>query len=270
LEAVRLQLQVSNSAREPLYTYNVKVINPSRKRDTKTLTWHGTDVFTSPLQMKERLIESFHDYVPGITEIGKFNLEFFESRNSTGKRWIVSSEDIERMYRKFEPGSKIPLWCDGKPDAHVSCGKKRSTEDSQESGSDETPFSKREKKQSNIDNLSLELHDKHGDKFSGRQYKLWSRLIDSGQWNDTERPPNLPIFGATLPKKGIAEKESTSEVIASAAVAIIKHLQTPPLPNTNTDTGPNSIGISPGKKAKLRKEYLDQLKDIQKLRDDEL
>jgi len=105
LEVVRLQLQVSNSAREPLYTYNVKVINPSHKRDTKTLTWHVTDVFTSPLQMKERLIESFRDYVPGITEIGKFNLGFFESRNSTGKRWIVSSEDIERMYRKFDPGS---------------------------------------------------------------------------------------------------------------------------------------------------------------------
>ena len=246
----------------------MKVINPSRKRDTKTLTWHVTDVFTSPLQMKERLIESFCDYVPGIPEIGKFNVGFFESRNSTGKRWIVSSEDLERMYRKFESGSEIPLWCDGKSDG-ISSGKKRTTEETKESGSEETSLSKREKKQANIDHLSLELEDKHGDKFSGPQYKLWARLIDNGQWDNTDRPPNIPVFGTTLPKKGMVQKESTTEVIANAAVAIIKHLQSPPQPNmSNTDTGSNSIGISPGKKAKLRKEYLDQLKDIQKLRDD--
>ena len=92
------------------YTYTVKVIiNPSRKRDAKTLTRHGiTDTFTSPLQMKEKLIESFSDHVPGITEIGRFSIGFFESRNLSGKRWIISPEDLEMMYKKFDPGSEIP------------------------------------------------------------------------------------------------------------------------------------------------------------------
>ena len=63
-------------------SYTVKVINPSRKRDAKTLSWHSvTDTFTSPLQIKEKLIESFSDHVPGISEIGRFIIGFFESQN---------------------------------------------------------------------------------------------------------------------------------------------------------------------------------------------
>ena len=63
-----------------------------------------------------------------------------------------------------------------------------------------------------------------------------------------ERPPNIPIFGTTQPKK--LQKESTTEVTANAAVAIIEPLRSPPHPNTS-NTGVNSssnLGISPGKK----------------------
>ena len=45
------------------------------------------------------------------------------------------------MYKKFDPGSETPLWCDGKSD-----GKKRSSDDGQEV---ESPLSKREKKETN-------------------------------------------------------------------------------------------------------------------------
>ena len=51
---------------------------------------------------------------------------------------------------------------------------------------------------------------------------------------------------------------------------LLLHLRSPPHPDTS-NTGVHSssnLGISLGKKAKLRKEYIDQLKDIQKLRDD--
>ena len=123
--------------------------------------------------MKERLIESFSDHVPGITEIGRFSIGFFESRNSSGKQWIISPEDLKMMYKKFHPRSKIPLWCDEKSDS-----KKRSSDESQEAAA---PLSKREKKETNIDTISLEFQDKHGSKFSGPQYKLWARSTENGQ-----------------------------------------------------------------------------------------
>ena len=40
------------------------------------------------------------------------------------------------------------------------------------------PYQKGEKSKQTY---SLELEDKHGDKFSGPQYKLWARLIDTLQ-----------------------------------------------------------------------------------------
>ena len=101
----------------------------------------------------------------------------------------------------------------------------RSSDESQEAAA---PLSKREKKESNID-TSLELQDKHGNKFSGPHYKLWAHLVENGQWDNMERP-NMPIFGTTQPKK--LQKESTTEVIANAAVAIIEHLCNPQHPDT--------------------------------------
>ena len=50
-------------------------------------------------------------------------------------------------------------------------------------------------------------------------------MNENGQWDNMEPPPNMPIFGTTQPKKLM--KESTTEVIANAAVAIIEHLLSP-------------------------------------------
>ena len=50
-----------------------------------------------------------------------------------------------------------------------------------------------------------------------------------------------------------------------AIVAHLKGSNSPPHHARPTDI---QIGISPGKRAKLRKEYPDQLKDIQKLKED--
>ena len=50
----------------------------------------------------------------------------------------------------------------------------------------------------------------------------------------------MPIFGTTQPKK--LQKESTTEVIANAAVAIIEHLHSPPHPDTS-NTGVHSSSI---------------------------
>ena len=43
-----------------------------------------------------------------------------------------------------------------------------------------------------------------------------------------ERLPHMPIFGTTQHKK--LQKESTTEVIANAAVAITEHLRSPLTP----------------------------------------
>ena len=104
---------------------------------------HFDKVFKTPLELKERLIESFHDHVPGIPEIDKFSIGFFETGRNSGKRWIVSTEDLDRMYSKFESGSEIPLWCDGKTE--ITGRKKRSSDTIRDSDPEEAPLSKYKK-----------------------------------------------------------------------------------------------------------------------------
>ena len=76
-------------------------------------------------------------------------------------------------------------------------------------------------------------------------------------------------IGSYADQKRHGAKESTSEVIANAAMVItnIKHLPSPPQSSmTNTDTVCTG-SYFPRREGQVQKEYFEQLKDVQKLRD---
>jgi len=52
--------------------------------------------------------------------------------------------------------------------------------------------------------------------------KLWARCIVSGVHSDYDNPPDCPAFSGTAPKR--ARRESFSDAISGAAVAIVKAL----------------------------------------------
>ena len=90
--------------------------------------------------------------------------------------------------------------------------------------------------------------------FSSPKCKLWARFIENGQWENIWNNL-LTLHSPKICRRNLQQK---------------LHLRSPPHPHTS-NTGVQSssnLSISPGKKAKLRKEYTDQVKDIQKLRDD--
>ena len=60
--------------------------------------------------------------------------------------------------------------------------------------------------------------------------KLWARCIASGVHNDYDNPPDAPAFSSAIPK--CVQKESLSEAISGAAVAIVKALSTDPKEKT--------------------------------------
>lgn len=73
-------------------------------------TWHSVRHFHISLHVACKWKRNWLNpstTVSWISEIGRFSIDFFESQNSTGKWWIVLPEDLEMMYRKFDPGSKI-------------------------------------------------------------------------------------------------------------------------------------------------------------------
>ena len=176
----------------------VKVMNPEKAKDFKLFTWHDVhEKFKTPDDLKGKLQESFGEHVPE----SDFDVGFFESRSTaaSNRKWIISDNDLDRMYAMFENNREITLWCDKKVD---STGAKR-TSDANEDG----PVTKRAKRQVAVEEVKKELVEKHANKFSEPQYKLWALMVINGQWTNKDSPPNIPLFGCDKSKPENTEKE---------------------------------------------------------------
>ena len=101
--------------------------------------------------------------------------------------------------------------------------------------------------------------------------KLWAWCIASGIHDNYDNPPDTPAFSGAAPK--CARKESLSEAISGAAVAIVKALSTDP--KEKASEGLQSIcppgpGVSPGHAVDLRMKNFQQLRFLQQLYEDNI
>ena len=88
-------------------------MNPEKAKDFKLFTWHDVhEKFKTPDDLKEKLRECFGEHVP----VSDFDVGFFESRSTaaSNKKWIISANDLDRMYAIFENNHEITFWCDKK------------------------------------------------------------------------------------------------------------------------------------------------------------
>lgn len=94
------------------------------------------------------------------------------------------------MYKVFSRDNEITIWCEGRgpPDEPKSAGKKRKAEDS--SGSS----SKRIAREDEIEEIVQKLRERHSDRFSLPQMRLWARMKLNGQHDCLDNPPQIPLF----------------------------------------------------------------------------
>ena len=87
-------------------------------------------------------------------------------------------------------------------------------------------------------------------------------------------PPESPAFLSSAPKR--ARKESLSEAIGGAAVAIVKALKTDPKEKTCSSQSSDTFcpgagpGVSPGRAVDLRRKNYQQLRYLQQLYEDNI
>lgn len=95
-----------------VYSYRVKIINPSKKSDIIVRQLHRfTSKFTSVSALRDKLIDEFHSHVPTSSE---FNVGYMEGSQQSSKIWLVTSDDLESMYKRYPKGGQIIMWCDGR------------------------------------------------------------------------------------------------------------------------------------------------------------
>jgi len=245
--------------------YAVKLINEKNKKDCQTVDLHGvTKVFSTTLELKCQLIESLDKLVPPASKIDSFQVGYLYGRPQK-KRSIISTEDLEAMYTSAKPNGEILLWCTKRDtDESDSCktGSSSSRKRSTNSSSD-GPQTKKASYESTLEELTDELKQIHGDKYNYAQLKMWARMIGSQQWKSKDNPPPIPMICGSHSKE--KRKDDTSGALTEAAVAFAHALRGSPVAAVKT---PPSTGISPGKKAQLSQQYLQQLTTIRNLHDD--
>ena len=115
------------------------------------------------MELQMKLIEEFKDLVPDSLF---FDVGYFEGQKHS-KIWLVDKEDFSTMYRKY-PREEISLWCDGHTEAEdcAKGGRKR-----------KRGPSKRREREKEVDEVSQQLKEKHGDKYDTPRLRLWARTV---------------------------------------------------------------------------------------------
>ena len=231
------------------YTYKVKIIE-------------------SVNGLRVRLMDEFQDQVP---RTATFDVGYFEGKQQS-KIWLVTSEDLEKLYDLYPKGGEVHLWCDGVCETGAeSCRSIKRNKEAESAGT------KRSQQETEVESIYKELKEKHQDSWDTPRLKLWARCIVSGIHDDYDIPPDSPAFSTAAPKR--ARKETLSEAIGGAAVAIVKALKSDP----NEMTGDNSQssgavcpgaqsgpGVSPGRAVDLRMKNFQQLRYLQQLYEDHI
>ena len=130
-------------------------------------------------------MEKLGNHVP---ETINFNVGYFEGKQSK-KQWLCCQEDLESMYRTHKNGDEITLWCEAKTN-------KRKKDD------DDVPCaSKTQNKEAEVDLIFLELKKKHHEIYEVPKLRLWARMIVGGLHNNTDKPPDISLWGTKEEKR---------------------------------------------------------------------
>ena len=217
-----------------------------------------TGKFSSVVQLKAKLMEEFEKQVPSTLN---FSVGYFEGRQST-KKWLVSTEDLHAMYFAFQQSGKadIFLWCDGVCDeGEVTPARKRKRPN------DDCPPTKRAEKESEVDDITIDLKDLHGDKYTEPQYRLWARMIINGLHSSREAPPDIPMITGFNPTR--CSRRPIEDTVANVVSATVKAMATssPNQHSSSSSVVSQPVGVSPSKVVDIRGKCLTQLGNLKKL-----
>ncbi len=192
----------------------MKIYNPARRSKFVWRELHNVcHKFDSVEAVKSALYHEFEDEVP---DNGDYSLGYFEGKQQK-KRWLISQSDLKAMYTFYHGKAQVSLWCDGIEPADT-----RSSDEDQPN-----PPKKRKKndttkpseKEDELESVFQRLKAKHEVNYSGPQLRLWARMIVAKTHDDFDKPPNVPMITGVQRTK---QKESLSEALTSAAVAVAK------------------------------------------------
>lgn len=173
--------------------------------------------------MESALLSSFLDSTEANIQFGYI----VPGHGFKGKqKSLMSDTDLEEMYSSY-PSKRVRVWL-----KHVKPQKRQRSDDS--SSSDCQPkrsssagpgFTSHLKKMTEVEEIFVELSDKHSSQYTPEQIRAWAHMIQMKKHESLEVPPKKPFF------RNCKKQVSTSD----------------------------RPGVSPGKRIELRSKCIDQL-----------
>ena len=205
--------------------------------------------------MRQKIIDECSEHVPSTID---FSIGYFDG-SQQAKVLLVTTDDIQTMYKKRSAGGSLTLWCDGRTvTAGKTSGRKRKH--------DNAESSYREEKESDVDTIFQDLQETHEGDYDAPRLRLWSRMIATGIHNDYHNPPNIPAFTGTSAKR--TRKDNLSQALSTAAVAVVDAIKDNKSAACETTPSSSSTSLSPDIMADVRMKNYQQLRYLHTLFDD--
>ena len=173
----------------PTYTYKVKIVTPNKRSATIVRYLHDyTRKFESVNGLRVQLMDHFQEQVPATAT---FDVGYFEGKPPT-KIWLVTSQDLTKLYEVYPNGGEVPLWCEGVSETGNSEGRSTGKR------SKDAETARRQQQEIEVESAYKELKEKHGETWDMPRLKLWARCIASGIHDDYDNPPIHLLFPVQL------------------------------------------------------------------------
>ncbi len=212
-----MQIDAVSDDDEERFTHFVKIINPNKKTEYSTKTWHDASrKFKSVRKLRSQLKRSLHDQLPDTHED---DIEFGYVSPGHGAKgqqlWVTNGSDLKEMYASHAGKKKIMIWFFAESKGASTKKRPRSSENatsSKRSCKSDAHSSKLEE----VDKIVTELEKKHSGKYSREQLNVWAHMIQLKKHDSREVPPDKPFFRASKVRKApVDESVSASNTSVS-------------------------------------------------------
>ena len=225
------------------YSYTLKLVNPTCKKDFTSVEL-GRGKRFKHLSSLQQFISKKLSTNPKLPTPDFKNVDMGYVTPGHGmkgrKIWIHVDDDVKMMYEKHEKKRSILLWCYTK--SSTQAAQKKEAAGSSKTTKSGTKYGQHLEERTAVDDLYKELQEKHTS-YSPRRLRAWANMVHMKTWSSLDEPPNKPFF--THGRKRSNEASTSEE---------------PPTSKIGSTSAP-----SPGKKARVRSELIDQLDKFHRL-----
>ena len=121
------------------------------------------------------------------------------------------------------------------------------------------------KKNSRIEEYIEQLKDKHQDRYTRIQYRLWAEMLNVGTHKSLDDAPCAPIFTADRAKQSKVAQSPLTHALTEVATSFVTAFSRSSQNTSPNPQAPKTSSSSPYKVADLRGKYIQQLKELHSL-----